>query len=134
MTRVADASLVAGVTAAAHSIVFQFTLTFRFPFDTVVEREPPACSPFYCRGYIGLLHARFQPNYLILWEISLVQVGQESKRSRRGWVFLPTFTRLGHGDKEELSGKRDSLTANLISARNICSRLFWTFVGLIEAN
>lgn len=61
MTRAADASLVAGVTAAAHSIVFQFTLTFRFPFDTVVEREPPARSPFYCRsrGYIGLLVPAF---------------------------------------------------------------------------
>lgn len=66
MTRAADASLVAGVTAAAHSIVFQFTLTFRFPFDTVVEREPPACSPFYCRsrGYIGLLEPAFDR---IIW-------------------------------------------------------------------
>lgn len=94
MTRVADASLVAGVTAAAHSIVFQFTLTFRFPFDTVVEREPPARSPFYCRGYIGLLHARFQPNYLILWEISLIRARTSRSREQKEPAWLSFFVDL----------------------------------------
>ena len=146
MTRVADASLAVGVTAAAHSIVFQFTLTFRFPFDTVVEREPPPCSPFYCLRVIsGSSTPRFRPNYLILWEIPRsyvrVQLGQESERSERlvdGLSFFfffadlyPPRPRRQRGIKREM---RESLTANLISPRNVRSRLFWTFVGLIEAN
>lgn len=117
MTRVADASLAVGVTAAAHSIVFQFTLTFRFPFDTVVEREPPPCSPFYCLRVIsGSSTPRFRPNYLIFSPLIRARTTRSRERKERkagGWFeffffFLPTFTRLGHGDKEELSGKRES--------------------------
>lgn len=131
MTRVADASLIPGVTAAAHSIVFQFTLTFRFPFDTVVEREPPACSPFYCRGYIGLLHAR------IIWfyERSSSQVAYKSVKRAKGpaWLcsfpfcrsFCPPWPRRQRGIKRQTRAADSQL--------NFCSaslRLFSTFVGL----
>lgn len=64
MTLTADANGVVGVTAAAHSIVFQFTLTFRFPFDTVVERAHRA-RPFIAAVISGS-RLRFRPNYSIL--------------------------------------------------------------------
>ena len=69
-------------------------------------------------GYIGLLHAPLSAELFdFMRDSPLIRARTTRSRERKerkagGWFefffFLPTFTRLGHGDKEELSGKRES--------------------------
>lgn len=96
-------------------------------------------------GYIGLLHAPLSAELFdFMRDSPLIRARTTRSRERKerkagGWFeFLfffadlyPPRPRRQRGIKRET---RESLTANLISPRNVRSRLFWTFVGLIEAN